>query len=184
MIVGILVIVVSALGIYFWDDLKTLDVKVEKLYEKYKAWKPQTLFDRNILTKKSKSSIYQDRESATAEIKRKYQEIIDARKYGTGSFPGPSTFATARNRIRNHSADGQKITEDERDFLWNGIRNRKRVPCINCEIEDMYEGPHGGMATNWRCPNCGQGINLTFFKNERNGFWCDNIGIDKSWIRK
>jgi len=184
MIVVILIIVAIAIAIYFWDDLSTLDVKIKKLYEEFKAWKPKTLYDRNIITKKSNSSIYRDRESATAEIKRKYQEIIDARKYGTGSFPGPSSSTTARSRISNHSTDGQKITEDERDFLWNGIKNRKRVPCINCEIEDMYEGPQGGMATNWRCPNCGQGINLTFFENSRTGFWCDNIGIDKSWIRK
>ena len=187
MIIIILIIVAIAIAIYFWDDLKNWEEWKEKLtkgWEKNFATFKTGFFFLLGNEKKANSSIYRDRESATAKIKRKYQEIIDARKYGTGSFPGPSSSTTARSRISNHSTDGQKITEDERDFLWNGIKNRKRIPCINCEIEDMYEGPQGGMATNWRCPNCGQGINLTFFENSRTGFWCDNIGIDKSWIRK
>jgi len=87
-----------------------------------------------------------------------------------------------RHGVKTKSRDGEKITEWERNYLWEGFTKRKRVPCINCEVEDMYEGPQGGMSTNWRCPNCGQGINLTLIGQGKNDFWCDNIGIDKYWI--
>jgi hypothetical protein len=88
----------------------------------------------------------------------------------------------ARFGKKTKSKCGENITTWERNFLWESINKRRRVRCINCEREDMYEGPQGGMSTNWRCTNCGQGINLTFIKNSKDGFLCENIGIDESWI--
>jgi hypothetical protein len=91
-----------------------------------------------------------------------------------------SKYKNAQNKVK--SKNGEKITDWERNYLWEGINKRKRVPCIHCENEDMYQGPSGGMSANWRCPACGQGINLTLVGNKKEDFWCDNIGIDINWI--
>lgn len=90
----------------------------------------------------------------------------------------------ARYGKKTKSTCGQDITNWERNLLWNSITKRRRVQCINCEVEDMYEGPQGGMSTNWRCSNCGQGVNLTIVKYSKDGFLCENIGVDESYIRK
>jgi hypothetical protein len=51
----------------------------------------------------------------------------------------------------------------------------------------MVSGPEGGMSVNIRCPKCGQGINFLWIpgcKGVEALDWCDNIGIDESWIIK
>ena len=185
-----LLVLLTAAIIYFYDDFKTWKSKAENLHKGFtdflkilgrkirnfkNPWTNITLIrDKNSGSKNYGSKDYGYAEEkpqtrAGADIKKMVEQIRNDRN-------------SSKSRIKK-SKDGQEITNDERNFLWEGFTLRKRVPCINCQVEDMYEGPQGGMSTNWRCPNCGQGVNLTFLGNGINMFKAENIGIDRSWIR-
>jgi hypothetical protein len=151
---------IQILGILVVIVLALWYVYGNEIFTKTKEWFNKTFVD----------VLYKKKESVKENVKQTVRETITEK------------INEARYGGKTKSKVGEKITDWERNFLWNSIKNRKRVRCINCESEDMYEGPQGGMSTNWRCPNCGQGINLTFFANNKDGFMCDNIGIDKSWI--
>lgn len=59
----------------------------------------------------------------------------------------------------------KSIPED----LWNAIWiNRK---CPDCQSEEFFLGPHGGMCQNIMCanPKCGSKFNLAPFDEQ----WCD-----------
>jgi transcription elongation factor Elf1 len=87
--------------------------------------------------------------------------------------------------VKTKSKDGEKLTEWEKLFLWKQLELDKTVTCPNCESAKMFEGPQGGMSVNIRCPKCGQGINFLWLpgcKDVHALDWCDNIGIDESWI--
>ena len=167
MTAAIIIICVIACIIYFYDELKKLGKQLLELYKspsvRKEKPKPMTSAER------------------TAELKSKFQEILDKRKAEAQANKGVPF--SAPHPVNEKSRVGQEITDYERDLLWDSITKRQRVRCINCEVEDMYKGPQGGMSQNWRCPNCGQGINLTIFGNDKNGFRCDNIGVDTSWRR-
>ena len=64
-------------------------------------------------------------------------------------------------------ADMRSLTEDEIAALYD------RAACPFCGGIDFYEGPSGGMATNWYCANelCAAGFNLTPIR----GFGCQLI---------
>ena len=85
------------------------------------------------------------------------------------------------------STDGQRLTAWEKDFIWKSMEKDGTITCTNCESAKMYEGPQGGMSVNIRCPKCGQGINFMMLpgcKGVEALDWCDNIGVDESWISK
>jgi hypothetical protein len=193
MIVLVILIVVFATLIYFWDDIKTWGEKIEKF------WKDiPTLFNRNIITKSKPtvtkediSKIQQQMNKQMNEAKRGFQEILNSRKpqgysRDTNIKEKLSRFQQvldSKGTSKPKSIKGQKITDWERRFLWEGISRRKRVPCIHCEVEDMYKGPTEGPSQTWRCPSCGQGVKLTFYASSLTGFQCENLGIDQSWIK-
>lgn len=82
----------------------------------------------------------------------------------------------------NHrSTMGQRITEWELGYLWEGIVNRRRVPCFNCLNADMYTSNNSNIL--WYCPNCGQSINLRINGGDKENVVCDNLGIDKTKIQ-
>jgi hypothetical protein len=184
MILIVILIVVFAALIYFWDDLKTFEEKIKKF------WKDiPVLFDRNITTKPKVST--DELKDQTKELREGFQKILDSRKpqgysRDTGIKEKLSRFQQvldSRGTSKPKSIKGQKITDWERRFLWEGISRRKRVPCIHCEMEDMYKGPSDGPSQIWRCPQCGQGIRLSFYTNTLAGFQCDNLGINQDWIK-
>lgn len=87
--------------------------------------------------------------------------------------------------IKTKSADGERLTAWEKLFLWKQLQKDGTVICPNCESARMYQGPQGGMSVNIRCPKCGQGVNFLWLPGctEVDALdWCDNIGIDKSYI--
>lgn len=87
---------------------------------------------------------------------------------------------------KTKSKDGEKLTAWEKYFIWKQLQEDGTITCPNCETEKMCEGPSGGMSVNIRCPKCGQGINFLILPNTFDSSaldWCDNIGINKSWIR-
>jgi len=89
--------------------------------------------------------------------------------------------------IKIKSKDGERLTEWEKQFIWKQLKRDNTVTCPNCESGTMNEGPQGGMSINIRCPECGQGINFMWLpgcKGVEALDWCDNIGIDESWITK
>jgi len=93
----------------------------------------------------------------------------------------------AKEPEKTKSVDGQKLTEWEKDFIWKQLKKDGTITCTNCESGKMLEGPSGGMSVNIRCPECGQGINIFMLpgvKDIHSLDWCDNIGINKSWIRE
>jgi len=88
--------------------------------------------------------------------------------------------------VKTKSVDGEQLTEWEKDFIWKQIKKDGTITCPNCENDSMCEGPSGAMSINIRCLKCGQGINYIKLHNKNSSAldWCDNIGIDESWIRK
>lgn len=155
----LLVLVVLGLAAYFlyaagiFDDLEVW-VKAQLANVKMPE-KP--LFDRNIVTKKKEPEPTPTRITASS---------VSSKLKGGRS-----------------SSLGENITEWELSYIWDGISKRKRVPCFHCLNDDMYSGAQGGMSQNWHCPTCGQGINLTIIKASKDGIICENIGIDKDYVR-
>ena len=78
------------------------------------------------------------------------------------------------------SKNGEKLTDDERAFVKKHLKKHSSIPCINCKEYFMYVGPQGGLSTNMRCPNCGQGINFAMVGGEI--IQLDNIGIDETYV--
>lgn len=64
--------------------------------------------------------------------------------------------------ITRSTKNGEKLTAYERRFI------EERMQCPDCEIGDLMEGPHGGMAVNCYCSNkdCGSKFNLTFLDSK------------------
>jgi len=73
------------------------------------------------------------------------------------------------------SKDGERATDYDITFIEKGI-------CPNCEVGKLYEGPSGGLSTNYRCDHCGQGFNITIIGGELIREWVENIGNDEYWI--
>ena len=42
-----------------------------------------------------------------------------------------------------------------------------KCSCLDCGSDKFYEGPHGGMAINIKCVNCGSEFNRTLLGLER-----------------
>jgi hypothetical protein len=189
----ILIIIAIAITVYFWDDFKTWEEKIKKFWKEIPV-----LFDRNIKTKSKADvskedvrKVQQQMQDQLNEAKRGFQEILNSRKpqgYGK-EMSLQEKLAKVQQQIdtrrtsKPKSIKGQKITDWERKYLWDGISKRKRVPCIHCEAEDMYKGPNDGLSQTWRCPHCGQGIKLSFYANTLAGFQCENLGINQDWIK-
>jgi len=160
-ILFVLVVLSIALYLFYIAGLFTdIETWVKTQWAKIKL-PEKPLFDRNIITKKKETKV----EEPT---------------------PTRITASSVAAKIKGgrSSADGEDITDWERKYLWEGISKRKRVPCFHCLNDDMYSGAQGGMSQNWHCPNCGQGINLAIVKASEDGLICQNIGIDKDYIRK
>jgi len=88
---------------------------------------------------------------------------------------------------KTKSKDGERLTAWEKLFIWRSLQKDGTITCPNCESAKMYEGPSGGMSVNIRCPKCGQGVNFLWLpgcKGVEALDWCDNIGVDESWISK
>jgi len=86
---------------------------------------------------------------------------------------------------KTKSKGSEKLTEWEKDFICKSMDKDGTITCTNCEEAKMCEGPHGGMSVNIRCPKCGQGINFMMLPGCTGVealAWCDNIGVDESWI--
>jgi len=85
---------------------------------------------------------------------------------------------------KNKSKDGERLTAWEKSFIWKQLKKDGTITCPNCRKGKMVEGPQGGMSVNIRCRTCGQGINFLILpgKDDHALDWCDNIGIDESWI--
>ena len=110
---------------------------------------------------------------------------------GLKGWLGKTIFAGLNKKepeiVKTKSTDGQRLTDWEKDFIMKQMEKDGTITCPNCESAKMYEGPSGGMSVNIRCPNCGQGINFIILpgcKGVEALDWCDNIGIDESWISK
>jgi hypothetical protein len=182
-------------AIFFWDDFPKWIEYAKKLWND-----PSIPFQGNIRTK-SKSQVTQKDileiqrqqrerlEEQMKEAKKGFKEILDSHKpyvkyYGQDLRENLDKYQQqldARNlKVKNRSIKGTTITNGERDFLWEGISKRKRVPCINCREEDMYKGRTEGSSQNWYCPACGQGIKLSFTENTKSGFKCENLGVDRN----
>lgn len=96
-------------------------------------------------------------------------------------------FKKASEIVKTKSKHGERLTEWEKLFIWRQLELDKTITCPNCESGKMIEGPQGGMSVNIRCTKCGQGINFLWLpgcKGVDALDWCDNIGIDESWIRE
>lgn len=111
-----------------------------------------------------------------AEIER--QRILEEESRKTRESARPKKKPRPADNRR--SSKGERITEWELGYLWDGIYNRRRVPCFNCLNADMYTGSNNVL---WYCPNCGQGINLQITNGTKEGVICENLGIDKSKIQ-
>lgn len=176
--------------VWILEQLKNIMVLSNKRFESIQEKQKAKIKNTEPLTHQTKENVEDFRE----KIRKRIAESHKPDQYRDGNYVKNliQKLSTEEQRVKNlekqntiqRSVDGEKITDWERNYLWEGISKRKRVPCINCRKEDMYAGPEGGMSQNWRCPNCGQGINLTLLGNGKDKFWCDNIGIDKTWIRK
>jgi hypothetical protein len=68
----------------------------------------------------------------------------------------------------------RNLTDDEVQSLYDEGK------CPFCGSQEFYEGPQGGMNTNWYCANeeCGAGFNLT----EIRGFNCQVIKEPKERV--
>ena len=185
MITGIIFIIVIASALYFFDDIPKWIESAKKFWND-----PSILFDRNIKTRVkpnvTKEDVLKIQKQQMQEAKKGFQEILN----GTTSYRKPHGYgqdlkeklSKFEEQIKSKSkrARSQRITDWERKYLWDGISKRKRVPCINCELEDMYKGRTEGPYQYWHCPSCGQGVKLSFYANTLSGFQCENIGIDKN----
>jgi len=193
MILIVILIVAFAALIYFWDDFITWEEKIKKFWKEIPV-----LFDKNIKTKPKANvtkddvlKVQQQMKDQTKELREGFQKILDSRKpqgysRDTSIKEKLSRFQQvldSRGTSKPKSIKGQKITDWERKYLWDGISKRKRVPCINCEMDDMYKGPSDGPSQIWRCPLCGQGIKLSFYSDTVAGFQCENLGINSGWKR-
>jgi phage terminase large subunit GpA-like protein len=189
MIAGIIFIIVIASALYFFDDFPKWIESIKKFWNDI-----PTLYDRNIRTKpklKQNTPEY-DKEALKIqqqqmnEAKKGFQEILNSRKpqgYGQDLYEKLTRFEEQLDsRNKSKSMKGHYITAWERKFLWKGISQRKRVPCIHCETEDMYRAFDGPLQT-WHCPRCGQGVTLSFNANTMAGFKCENLGINQDWIK-
>ena len=156
-LVFLFVLFISAFFIYLLYNAGVINDIITWAKNKLSNFKlpEKPLYDRNIITKPKKTE--------TKTFKTVIKENLE--------------------RNGHRSKVGQKLSDWEIGYLWDGISKRKRVPCFNCLNEDMYSGAQGGMSQNWHCPNCGQGINLTIIKASKDGILCDNIGIDTSYKR-
>lgn len=185
MIVGIIVIILLAGVIYFWDDFPKWIEYFKKFWDD-----PSLPFQGRVKSKPKVSDddremIRKQMREQMNEAKRGFQEILDSHKsygrvqYGQNLDDKLRKFQEEldnRKSSKTRSAKGELITEWERKFLWDGIKNRKRVPCINCETEDMFKGKTEGPYQHWHCPNCGQSVKLSFYSNTLTGFSCQNLG--------
>lgn len=85
--------------------------------------------------------------------------------------------------VDNRRSDkGQRITEWELGYIWDGIVKRRRVPCFNCLNADMFTSNNNNSVL-WYCPNCGQSINLRINGGDRESVVCENLGIDVTKIQ-
>jgi hypothetical protein len=188
MILLIIAIILIAATIYFWDDFPKWIANAKKLWNEIPV-----LYDRNIKTRPkpnvTKEDIFKIQQQQMKEAKVGFQQILESRKpegYGQDLKERLTRFQQQidnRKASKSKSTKGQRMTDWERKYLWDGISKRKRVPCIHCEIEDMYKGPNDGPSQIWRCPNCGQGIKLSFYANTLSGFQGENLGINQNWIK-
>jgi hypothetical protein len=191
MIAVIIVIILIATVIFFWDDFPKWVASAKKFWNELPV-----LFDRNIRTKpkanvtkedalKIQRQMREQMEEQMKEAKKGFQEILDSHKQGGYTQTLNEKISKFQQQIdsrkgsRSKSLKGQTITDWERRFLWDGINRRKRVPCINCESEDMYKGGIEGSYQHWICPTCGQRIKLSFQSNSIAGFSCVNLGTGK-----
>lgn len=133
-------------------------------------WDSLEIPELDLLGKKAKAREEELRKAREAERQRIMNLVRDEAK---ASKP-------ANNR---KSVKGQRITEWELGYLWDGIVKRKRVPCFNCLNADMYTGNQTSPSALWYCPNCGQSINLTIATGSIEGVLCNNLGIDRSKIQ-
>jgi hypothetical protein len=191
-VLPILIVLLIAAIIYFLDDIPKWIENAKKFWNEI-----PTLFDRNIRTKpKVKRNVTQEeiqRErlkiqmQQMAEAKKGFQKIRDSCKpqgYARSpSFEENFSKFESQTKSKSKSIKGNQVTDWERRYLWDGISIHKRVPCINCEVDDMYKGETNGPVQQWRCPHCGQGIELTFYSNTVGGFQCKNLGIYTPWKR-
>jgi uncharacterized protein (DUF983 family) len=93
-------------------------------------------------------------------------------------------FKRSKPVEKTKSVHGERLTQWEKNFIWECLEKAGSIICPQCESTYMYEGPSGGMSTNIRCPRCGQGINFMLLPGRYDVSaldWCDNIGIDGSW---
>lgn len=157
---AIVLIGVALLLLHYAGVLTDLETWVKSQVAKIKL-PEKPLSDRNIITKK--------------------KEVDEPEP-----TPTKITVSAVASKIKGGRSSnvGEGITEWEKSYLWEGISKRKRVPCFHCLNDDMYSGVQGSMSQNWYCPTCGQGINLAIVQASKDGIICQNIGIDKDYIRK
>jgi hypothetical protein len=139
-------------------------------------WDSLEIPELDLLGRKAKAREEEFQRAREAERQRMMEEMrneVKAKK----SSPKPASTDNRKSRV------GQRITEWELGYLWEGIVKRKRVPCFNCLNADMYTGNQTSSSALWYCPNCGQGINLSITSGNKEGVICDNIGIDKTKIQ-
>jgi len=68
------------------------------------------------------------------------------------------------------SKSGEAITDWEYETL------KENNKCPNCLVGQVICGLSSSISTNYRCPYCGQGYNLTIMSH------IENIGIDEKFI--
>ena len=86
-------------------------------------------------------------------------------------------FGFSKPIPKEKSTDGQIATDYDMTFISKG-------KCPNCETGTLYEGPSGGMSTNYRCGTCGQGFNIVIWENKIIRQWVENIGVNERYIIK
>ena len=151
MIAAIIIILVISGIIYFYDDFNGWKDKAVAFYQSVKT--DLSKFFEKKISKPTRSE---------------YEEVI-RKKVSTN---------TKRVETKTKSSQNKTLTQWEIDYVWEGVEKRKRVPCINCEIEDMYQAPQ---KNEWRCGNCGQGIAIFFKGGGKNGFTGVNMGVNRIW---
>jgi len=144
---------------------------VKKLVDKLEIPNFGDLFKKEI-NDESSSDMYYKKQSTT----KRNDRYDNYRK----------TFDDKLNEIKQRkrgSSKGSRITNEELNYLWEGIASRRRVQCINCRNSDMYSGSQSGNSQQWHCPNCGQSIMLSIISPRKDGIICYNDGIDKRNIK-
>lgn len=51
----------------------------------------------------------------------------------------------------------ERGSDADKKRVWKALKKSK---CPDCGSKDFYEGPSGGVCTNWECAGCGSRFNV------------------------